>query len=86
MFEYSWTICDKWTVDSGKSSWVKVTGQIEEGTPCQIAQQKVPWQTFLWHIEITFLSYVKSRPKKKAKGVKIFLLLFSFTKMEGENQ
>lgn len=71
MFEYSWTICDKWILEK-KKSWVKVTGQIEEGAPCQIAQQKVPWQAFLWHIKLAFLSYINSWSKKKEEGCKNF--------------
>lgn len=65
MVEYSWGIYDKWVADSGKSSWVNVTGQMEEGASSQVAEQKVLPQMFWWPIELTLLSYVKSRPKKK---------------------
>lgn len=38
---------------------------MEEGASSQVAEQKVLPQMFWWPIELTLLSYVKSRPQKK---------------------
>lgn len=36
-----------------KSSWVNITGQMEEEAPSQTTEHKVPPRTFLWPIELT---------------------------------